>query len=167
MARFDVQKYWWIFILIVGAIAVAILAMTQQWLPDYQNASALLAFGLVGISFYWAYLTDKERRWWAIIPGLSLLALIAAIISDYVLGTDPKNDWINVLVLGIGVLFIGIVVKRIDAKFVLFTISMFIFLVGIAMSPLNWFLKSALIAVDILVLAYYRWSNRNTLPKSP
>lgn len=75
MARFDVQKYWWIFILIVGAIGIAIIAMTQQWLPDYQNAGALLAFGLVGISFYWAYLTDKERRWWAIIPGLSLLAL--------------------------------------------------------------------------------------------
>jgi len=59
--------------------------------------------------------------------------LLAAVFLTGVVGTEPKNDWINVLVMGVGTAIIGWVLKRPTAKFVLYVIAAFMFLIGIMM----------------------------------
>ena len=116
-----------------------------------------LVLGLIGIAFCLAYSIKRELLWWAIIPGLGAFTLLAAILSELVVGTDPKNDWINVLVIGIGTAVIAAVLKRPNAKVVLIIVAMFTFLVGIAMAPLATILKGVLIAADILVALFFVW----------
>jgi predicted membrane protein len=130
------------------------------------------AYGIIGLfnllisGFCWVYSTNRERLWWAIIPGLGLFTLLAAVLSDYFIGTDPQNDWINVLVMGLGAAIIGVVLKRKEAKHVLIVVSMFIFLVGIAMAPFTIVLKGILIVINILVAVFFMKHNLSTSTKS-
>jgi threonine/homoserine efflux transporter RhtA len=166
MAKFNAQKYWWIVIIAVAVVGIAVILITEQWLPDYQDVGGFLALGLIGAGFCWAYSIDRERLWWAIIPGLGVFTLLAAVLSDYLVGTASKNDWINVLVIGIGAVIIGAVLKRMNAKRVLMIVAMFAFLVGIAMAPFTWVLKGILIAADVLIVGFYVWRKRGTPAKS-
>ena len=166
MAKFNRQKHWWIVIIALVVIGLGITSITNQWMPHYQTLGDSLAFGLIGIGFCWVYSINRERLWWAIIPGLALFTLLAAILSDLLIGTDPENDWIGVLVIGVGALIIAAVLRRMDARLVLLIVAMFSFLVGIAMAPISWALKGILIAADVLALVFYVWRKRDTLPKS-
>ena len=65
---------------------------------------------LIGASFCWVYFVDQEHFWWAIIPGLAPFTLLAAMIPDIVFGTDSKNDWLNVAVLGGGIVIVGLLI---------------------------------------------------------
>jgi hypothetical protein len=118
------------------------------------NTMAFLVLGLVGIVFCGLYLYRKELLWWAIIPGLAAFTLLAAGLADMVIGTAPRNDWLNVLVMGVGTTIIGLVLKRPSAKFVLYVIAAFMFLIGIAMTPLTIIPKAALIVAGI-ALAFF------------
>ena len=110
-----------------------------------------LVLGVIGIGFCLAYWWKPKLLWWAIIPGLSAFTLLAAVLSEFVVGPNPKNDWVNVLVMGIGTAVIAAVLKRAAARYVLIIITMFMFLVAIAMAPLDIIPKVVLIAVDVLV----------------
>jgi hypothetical protein len=107
-------------------------------------------------------MVDKVRNWWALIPGLSLFTILAAGAADLIFGTDPKNDWINVLVLGLGTAIIGALLKRKSAKLVLYVVAFFCFMVGFLMSPAALWVKIVLIVVDFLVAGYFVWRNRKT-----
>ena len=119
------------------------------------NTVAFLVLGLVGIVFCGLYFYRKELLWWAIIPGLAAFTLLAAILSEMVVGTAPKSDWVNVLVLGVGAAIIGLVLKRQMPKFVLYVIAAFMFIIGILMmTSLLIVLRLALVAV-VIVLAFF------------
>ena len=165
MSQFNAQKHWWIVIIAVAVMAIAALVITDQWMPAYGALGMVLALGLIGAGFCWVYSINTERLWWAIIPGLGALTVLAAVLPDYAIGTDPKNDWINVLVIGVGAAIIAAVLKRANAKLVLVVVAMFAFLVGLAMAPFTPVLKGVLIAADILVTVLFLWRNRSTLAK--
>jgi len=143
MAKFDAQRHWWTVIIAVAIVGIAAMLITDQWMPDYQTLGVALAFGLILIGFCWAYSNNRERLWWAIIAGLALFTLLAALLADSLIGTDPENDWINALVIGVGALIIGAVLRCMDARLVLLIVAMFAVLVGIAMAPLAWALKGS------------------------
>ena len=106
-------------------------------MPNYRDPVVFLAFGAIGVSFCWAYSTDRERLWWAIIPGLGALSLLVAVLADYAFGRDPQNRWISALVLGVGSTIIAAVLKRMSGARVLIIVATFSFLVfprGIAPS---------------------------------
>ena len=121
--------------------------------------------GLIGVGFCLVHFLNRQRLWWAIIPGLGAFTLCAAIVSELLIGADPRNDWINVLVIGVGAAVIGAVLKRAGAKLVLMIVAMEIFVVGIAMAPLTIVLKGVLIAAVLLLSAFYVWRRRRTLPR--
>ena len=154
MANFNAQRHWWIVVVALAVVGIAGMEITDQWMPDNSIIGPFLLLGLIGAGFCWVYSIDKERLWWAIIPGLGAFTLLATLLSDILVGTDPENDWLNVLVIGIGAAIIAAVLKRLDAKQVLIIVAMFTFLVGIAMAPLTTVLKVVLIAADILVAAF-------------
>ena len=164
MAKFNAQNYWWIVVIAFAVVGVAAKLVTDQWIPGFKVVGDFLVLALIGASFCWAYSIDRERLWWAIIPGLGALTLLGAGGADF-FGTDPQNDWMSVLVIGIGAAIIGAVLKRTDAKLVLVIVAMFVFLVGFAMAPITIELKGILIAADILVAVFFLWRIRSTAPK--
>ncbi len=166
MAGFDAKKNWWMAVLALAALGTAVVIATDRWIPGYKEAGFYVGMGLIGAGFCWAYLVDKDRLWWAIIPGLSIFAVMAAALPDFIIGTDPRNDWINVLVLGAGAAVIGALLKRMNARIILLIISMITVAVGIAMAPFAAVVKVVLILTAGLAIAFYLWRLRDRLPKA-
>ncbi len=165
MAAFDAKRNWWMVVLVLAALGTAVMLVTDRWMPGLKEAGFYAGMGLIGAGFCWAYLVDKDRLWWAIIPGLAVFSVMAAALPDFIIGTDPKNDWINVLILGAGAAVIGALLKRMDAKIILFIVSVITFLVGIAMAPFAVVLKIVLIVAVGAVFVYFLLRNRKQLPK--
>jgi len=164
MNKFDLKKNWWVVVVVAGVVGIGLLVISEKWFPAYQMIGSALGLGLIGASFCWAYSTDRERLWWSIIPGLGVFALLLGILPDLFFGTDSKYDWINVLVMGLGVVVIAWFLKRKGAKQVLIIVSMFFFLVGFLMAPFNLIQKIILVIADILVAVFFLWKSR-TLPE--
>ncbi|HJW89996.1 MAG TPA: hypothetical protein VJ436_05095, partial [Anaerolineales bacterium] len=160
------QKHWWVVIAVVAVLGVAAIQITEQWFPGNTLIGAFLFFALIGAVFCWVYTVNRERLWWAIIPGILCLTVLVAMLSDLWIGTDPENDWIGVLILGIGAAIVAAVLKRPDARFVLAFVTMITLLVGFAMGPFSWALKVVLIAVDVLGFGFYAWRKSSALVKS-
>ena len=167
MSQFNAHRNWWIVIVVTAAIGIAIILITEQLLPDYKNVGAFLAFGLLGVAFCWVYANNKEHLWWAIIPGLGLFTLLAAVLAS-ALQTKDENEssWLGVLVLGIGTAIIGAVLQRMDAKLILLVVAMFIFITSAAMIPISWILRGVLIAVVVLGSGFYLWRISRRMAKS-
>jgi hypothetical protein len=164
MAKFDAKKQWWWVVIAAGVVGIAAMVIIDRWLPDLQPIGMILMLGLIGAAFCWAYAVDKERQWWAIIPGLAAFTFLAALLADAVIGTDPANDWVGALVLGAGAVIIAAVLKRVNARFVLVVVAVITLFVGILMSPATPLLKGILVAVDFLLAIFYLWRNRKALP---
>lgn len=160
MVHFNAQKQWWLVISTIVVVGIAVLLISEQWLPQHKPIGFIGALGLVGAGFYWVYSIDREHLWWAVIPGLSAFTLAAAALADQLIGTDPQNDWSSVLVIGFGTAIIAAVLKRRDAKQVLIVVSVISLLVGILMAPIAAALKIGLVAVDLLVGVQASRANR-------
>jgi len=164
MAKFDAKKQWWLVVIAAGVVGIAAMVIFDQWLPDLQLVGPILMLGLIGAAFCWAYAVDRERQWWAIIPGLGAFTFLAALLADALIGMDPANDWVGAVVPGIGAVVIAAVLKRANARFVLVVVAVITFFVGILMSPASPLVKGILVAVDFLLAVFYLWRNRKALP---
>lgn len=72
--------------------------------------AAGLLTGLAGVGFLSVYGQNRER-WWAIIPGVILVALGAVIL----VARYGSGEWAGVLILaGIGLAFVGVLIARRD-----------------------------------------------------
>ena len=147
------QKYWWVVVALVAAIAIAVSMATNLSEQPRQAIGASVALGLVAAAFLWAWVSDKEGRWWAIIPCLGALTLVAALATDLLIGTDPSNDWASVGVIGIGAAITGMVVKRLDARMALYVVAAFAIGISVLMSPLAVVWKGVLVVLDVVIAA--------------
>ena len=120
-------------------------------------AFTALGFVLVGLVFCGVYAFNRERLWWAIIPGLGAFTLLAAMLADAYIGTDPANDWASVLVIAGGAALIAAVLKREDAKRVLDIVAGITLLVGILMTPITVVARVAFIAILAVGAAFVLW----------
>jgi hypothetical protein len=61
-----------------------------------------IAFAVGGLAFTWRFLSDRTGSWWAIIPGLTLLAISLLIgLSSLGYGEPGNNSpWLGALFLG-------------------------------------------------------------------
>jgi hypothetical protein len=150
------KKSSWIVPLVACLAAVGVLVVWDTWFSPTPPIAGLIAFALVAVGFLYTYLSDRERMWWAIIPSLSAVSLIGALTADLVVGTDPSNDWASVVVFGIGMALTGVVLKRVDAKSVLYTIATITLGVAALMAPIAVAMKvvlaAAVVAVGIAVI---------------
>ena len=160
MVESRVSKYWWAVVATVSVIAVALIAAFDRWAPTAAATGTAVALSLMGASFLWAYATDAAERWWAIIPGLSLFTVVAAIGADALVGTDPSNDWASVLVIGVGAAVIGAALNRPSAKSVLYIVAAFSLGVGALMAPMSTPLKVVFVVVDVVVAVVVLRANR-------
>lgn len=119
-----------------------------------------IGLGLVGAVFCGVYAMDRERLWWAIIPGLAAFTLLAALVADALIGTDPANDWASVLVTSAGAAVIAAVLRRPDARRVLAIVAGFALAIGILMMPVDALVKVALLAIVALGAVVLGWGTR-------
>jgi hypothetical protein len=149
------KKNWWI-VLVVGTIlAIAVALIQQKWLPDYDFAAFLIAVVILAIAFYWVYTIDKQGLWWAQIPALAMVALLATGIVAYITPKDASGSSpYGVITLGLGAAIIGFVLKRPTAKFVLYMIAIITLLVGILMLPIDLIWKIILIVLEVLLIGF-------------
>ena len=152
------KRNWWLVLVVAGILAIAVTSIQQRWLPDYEVPAFVLDIVILGIAFYWVYTLDKQEFWWALIPALAMVTLLATGIVAYFAPKDASGSSpYAVITMGLGAASIGFVLKRPTAKFVLYAIAFFILLVGILMLPLNLIWKIILIAVDVLLIGYLIW----------
>ena len=163
MSKFNIRKHWWILIVAFIVLSVATINITERLMSNYQVVGILLAFGLMGIGFWRVYAIDKDRFWWAIILSLLEFTFLASQLVEHFIGTYPENEWISVLVLGIGAAITGAVVKHKVARLVLILASLITFLAAFGIAPFTPELKRVLIIVDILMAVLFLWRNRSTL----
>lgn len=112
----------------------------------------VLVCGLIGIASCVVFAIDKERFWWAIIPGLGAFTLIAAMLADAAIGTDPENDWASVLVIAAGTAGIAMVLGRPDARRILAIVAVFALAIGILMTPMALAIR-VILALMVAVVA--------------
>lgn len=159
MAKFDSQKHWWIVVALAAIVGGTAALVTDQWLPAYEVVGVFLCFSMIGAAFCWAYSIDREHLWWAIIPGLGFFTFLAAGLADFI-GTDPTNDWISVLMIGVGATIIGAVLKRKKARLVLFIVALFSLVIGVIMAPFTWLIRGILIAAVVILDGFFLLRNR-------
>ncbi len=151
------RNYW--IVLVVGAIlAIAVTVIQQKWLPEYDLTAFLIAIIILGIAFYWVFTIDKQGLWWALIPALAMVTLLATGIVAYFTPKDASGSSpYGVITMGLGAAFIGLVLKRPTAKFVLYIIAIITLLVGILMLPVDIIWRIILIIVEVLLIGYLIW----------
>ena len=155
MSESGIRKYWWLILVVGCGAAVAALVIGDALLtPTQMFPVFLVAFSLVAVAFLWVYALDRERFWWAVIPGLSAVTFMATGATDQIVGQGSDFDWINVAVIGVGAAVIGLVLERIDAKTVLYIVAAFALGISVLMSPLAIALKIALVVVDAAAWAF-------------
>lgn len=118
-----------------------------------------IALALVGAIFCGVYATDRMRFWWAIIPGLGAFTLVAALVADAFVGTDPANDWASVLVIAAGAAVIAAVLKREDAQRVMQIVAGISAIVAIMMSPILLATKVLFVVVVLAVGTVTLWGD--------
>lgn len=129
----------------------------------------VLVSAAIGIAFLVMYEIDKERFWWAVIPGLGAFTLMAAMLADAAIGTDPGNDWASVLVIAAGTGGIAMVLRRPDAKRVLAIVAVFALTIGVLMTPIALFIRvmlAVLIVVGASIMLWGSSGHRKTLKPS-
>jgi hypothetical protein len=160
------KRNWWVVPVVGGILAVVVTLIQQKWMPDYDLVAFLLVIVLLGVAFFWVYTLDKQGLWWAQIPALAMVVLLATGIVAYLTPKDASGSSpFGVITLGIGAAIMGLVLKRPAAKFVLYLIAIITLLVGILMLPADLIWKILLIVVEILLIGYLIWQNNRQLPK--
>jgi hypothetical protein len=160
------KRNYWIVLVAGGILAIAVALIHQQWLPEYDFAAFLIAIVILAIAFYWVFTIDKQGLWWAQIPALAMMTLLATGIVAYLTPKDASGSSpYGVITLGIGAAVMGFVLKRPIAKIVLFIIAIITLLVGILMLPVDLIWKIILIVVDFLLFGYLIWQKSRELVK--
>lgn len=95
-----------------------------------------------------------------------LRSTVAAILADVWIESDPKHDWIRVLILGSGAAITAATLQRPGARLVLIYIAMITLFMGIAMGPFTPALKGVLIAAGVLGYGFYAWRKSATPVKT-
>ncbi len=88
MKRLSGRAWWGILLILLG------LLFLLQELQIVGNAFQYLGMGVMfaaGVGFLWVFVTN-HKQWWAVIPGLGLLALSFASLES-ALSLFPGADW--------------------------------------------------------------------------
>lgn len=160
------KRNWWVVVGAAGILAIVLTLIQQLWLPDLAFAVFLLDMVILGAAFYWAYTSDKQKLWWALIPALAMMVLLATGIVAYFTPKDATNSSPSgVVTMGLGAAIMGVVLKHHNAKLVMYSIAMITLLVGILMLPLDLVWKIILIVVEIALLLYMIWQMQRQVAK--
>jgi hypothetical protein len=160
------KRNWWIILVVAGILAFGVTLIQQKWLPDYDFAAFLIAIIILGVAFYWVYNIDREGFWWAQIPAMVMVVLLATGIVAYITPKDASGSSpYGVITLGLGSGIIGFLMKRPTVKLVMYVIAMITLVVGFLMLPVALVWKIVLIVIEVVVIGYLIWQNNRQMIK--
>jgi hypothetical protein len=149
------KRNYWIVLVVAAILAIGVVLIQKNWLPDYDFTAFLVAMIILGIAFYWVYSIDKQELWWAQIPALVMVALLATGIVAYFTPKDASGSSpFGVITLGIGAAVIGLILKRPTVKLVFFIIAIITLLVGTLMLSVEPIWKILLFMAESLPIIY-------------
>ena len=155
MQGFITKQNWWVVTVVGGALAIAVMLVQQNLLPEYDFAAFIIALVILAITFYWVYILDKQGLWWSLIPSLAMLTILATgIVANFTPKDASGSSPYGVVTLGLGAAVMGIILKQSVAKLVMYCIAIITLLVGDLMLPLTLIWKVVLIAVELLIIGY-------------
>jgi hypothetical protein len=153
-----VKRNWWGVLVGAGILVIAVTLIQQNLLPEYDLAVFLIDMIILAIAFYWVYSIDQAALWWAQIPELAMLTLLATGIVAYFTPKDASGSSpYGVITMGLGVVVMGMVIKRPAVKFIMFMIAMITLLVGVVMLPVTIVWKVVFIIVEVALIVYLIW----------
>jgi hypothetical protein len=105
MRAIEARVAWGGLLIVLG---VLFLLQTMGLVPGDLGLLWALVFGATGLAFLYLFLDNRERSWWAVIPGFTLLGLAGVIlIGEF--GTNAMQPLGGALFLGmIGLSFVAI-----------------------------------------------------------
>jgi len=149
------KRNYWIILVVAAILSITVVLVQQKWLPDYGFAAFLVAIIILGIAFYWVYSIDKQGLWWAQIPALVMVALLATGIVAYFTPKDTSGSSpYGVITLGVAAAVIGLVLKRPTVKIVFYIIAIITLLVGTLMLSIEPIWKILLFIAESLPIIY-------------
>ncbi len=153
-----IKRNWWGVLIGAGILVIAVTLIQQNLLPEYDLAVFLIDMIILAIAFYWVYSIDQVALWWAQIPALAMLTLLATGIVAYFTPKDASGSSpYGVITMGLGAVVMGMVIKRPAVKFIMFMIAMITLLVGVVMLPVTIVWKVVFIIVEIALIVYLIW----------
>ena len=159
MARKRKKKSWAGFPLVVGALGLIALIIAYV-VPHFDVSPVLAAVtALLGLAFLWAF--GRRDIWWAVIPGVGLLALaLICLVNCLLLGSIL---WMSVLLLGLGAYVIAVIPNDKVWINVFYILGLILVLTAIYISPIVLMWQIVLVAAFVLLLALTLWLDREDL----
>jgi hypothetical protein len=153
-----VKRNWWGILVGAGILVIVVTLIQQNFLPEYDFAVFLIDMIILMIAFYWVYSIDQAGLWWAQIPALAMLTLLATGIVAYFTPKDASGSSpYGVITMGLGAVVMGLVIKHPTVKFVMFMIAMITLLVGVLMLPVTVVWKVVFIIIEVALIVYLIW----------
>ena len=149
----DLQKHWWIVIVVAAVVGIAILILADNLLPSLSPYAVLLFLVLLGASFLWAFIT--RGIFWAVAPGVGVLALAVGVVVSFFV--PENNGWVATLILGVGSIVIGAIPNPRGEIKVTYFIGAMILVIGFLLAPLAPLWKIILCVASALGGAYVIW----------
>ena len=159
MARKRKKQSWAGFPLVVGALGLIALVVAYT-LPQIDVSPVLAAVtALLGFAFLWAF--GQRDVWWAVIPGVGLLALASiCLVNCLLLGSIL---WMSVLLLGIGAYIIAVIPNQKVWINVFYILGLILVLAAIIISPIILLWQIVLAVAFVLLLVLTLWLDREDL----
>lgn len=158
---------WWAIIPGAALLGVALLILLGELAPAYAGPwSGALFLGILGLSFFVVYLRDVQR-WWAIIPGGTLLTLAAiAGLSEVVAGADL--GWVFFLGLALTFGLVAVVPPESPGRrWAIYPALVCLALAVVVMASLGELLGIVLPAAMILFGIYLAYRALSVRPHTP
>lgn len=156
------QRGWRIVPAAAGGLTVAAMVASFVWFPGLFVLAVLVSIALMGVTFVWVYAIDPTTHWWAIIPGMGVLTILAAVFAQALVGLDPSYDWLPLLIVAGGAVLTAAVSEHDTATFALSVVAGLAFMLAVALMPLVIPAKAALWAAVPGVATQALWRRQRT-----
>ena len=161
MARKRKQKSWAGFPLVVAVIGLAVLLLSYFLRPDLVSYVLAAVSALLGMAFLWAF--AKRDVWWAVIPGVGLLALaLVCLVYGLLLGSIV---WLGILLLGLGAYVIAVIPNDKVWINLFYLVGLILVLVAIILSPIVPVWQIILVVAFVLLFVLTLWLDREDLAR--
>jgi hypothetical protein len=156
------NRGWWRVIAALSLFGLAAIIIADQFFVEVVDYVVLLVLVGLGLAFMWVFYA--RGVFWAVAPGVGLLAVVAAgIVSQF---APENNGWIGSLILGAAAYIVGAIPNPMEEMKVAYLIGGMILIIGFLLAPLPVLATVVLCVVTVIVTGYLVWRYREALSQA-
>ncbi len=99
MKRSNLNMLWGLLLIVAGILGL-VQAFNIIGTQDAWGIAWSIVFAIAGLAFLWWFLRDTTEAFWAVIPGMTLLALALLITAGWTGIADNNGPWLGGFFLG-------------------------------------------------------------------